>query len=635
MVDYGGSFNCLKAKDFPLELEGIIVKKRLPSNGHLWESSKAIIKSLGLVFGDIGTSPIYTMPAIFMVIPITPANVIGVVSLILWTLTLLVSVQYTWLAMSLSQKGEGGTIVLREILVPLLRSPFMIKLATLLSFVGISFLIGDGVITPAISILSAVEGIRYIPAFSAVQQWPLIMVASIICFFLFYFQKRGTERVSSAFGPIMLLWFLAIGFFGLIWIVQAPLILHAINPLQAINFLIANKGIGFFVLSVVILAVTGCEALYADMGHLGRIPIIRAWITAFVMLTLSYLGQGAFLLIHAHYDKIVHAMVSASAPSVYILFFLLSIMATVIASQAMISGIFSIVYQGITTNILPKLKIEYTSRFLRSQIFIPAINWFLFVFVLLAILQFKYSENLAHAYGFAVTLSMNITSFFITSIFFLKKQYVKAAVAVCTQCINFVFLLSGTLKLPAGGYWSVLIALIPLSFILIYTLGKRRLARILQPESLNNFLEDYLTAVKRVTPIQGTGLFLSRSTRRIPVFITHTMFSNNIIYEENIILSVVTLDKPFGISVVCKNMSVTGLCLIEVHMGYMEVLDLEYVLTEAGISPTAIFYGLEEIEASAILWKIFALIKNLTPSFVQFYKLPAHKLHGVVMRISM
>ena len=609
--------------------------KGLPSNGHLWESFKAIVKSLGLVFGDIGTSPLYTLPVIFSVIPITPANVIGVVSLVLWTLTILVTVQYTWLAMSLSQKGEGGTIVLREILVPLLRSPFMVKMVTVLSFIGISFLIGDGVITPAISILNAVEGVRYIPAFSAMHQWPLIIAACIICIILFMFQKKGTERVASAFGPIMFVWFVVLGFFGLCWIIKAPAILSALNPWQAINFLITNKGTGFFVLSIVILAATGCEALYADMGHLGRIPIIRAWATAFSMLCLSYLGQGSFLLLYAHHDKIIQAMVSLQAPSFYILFFLLSIMATVIASQAMISGIFSIVYQGITTNILPKLKIEYTSRFMRSQIFIPAVNWFLLIFVLLAIVQFKYADNLALAYGFAVTLSMNITSFFLTCIFFLRKSYGKAAIALCTQMINFIFLLSGTLKLPAGGYWSVIIALFPLSFMIIYSLGKRRLARVLQPMSLNHFLEDYLSAIKRITPIQGTGLFLSRSTRRIPLFINHTMFSNNIIYEENIILSVVTLDKPLGVSVVCKNMAVTGLCMIEVRMGYMEVLDLEYVLTEAGISPTAIFYGLEEIETNNILWKIFALTKKLTPSFVQFYKLPAHKLHGVVMRISL
>lgn len=615
------------------------MKKGLPSDGHLWESFKAIVKSLGLVFGDIGTSPLYTVSTIFSIVLITTDNVIGVVSLVLWALTILVTVQYTWLAMSLSQKGEGGTIVLREILVPLLRSPSIIKLATLLSFVGISFLVGDGVITPAISILNAVEGVRYIPAFpaffSTIPQWPIIITACCICILLFYFQKKGTERVSSAFGPIMFIWFLAIGASGLWWILKAPEILYALNPWQAISFLIANKGQAFFVLSTVILAVTGCEALYADMGHLGRIPITRAWATAFSMLLLSYLGQGSFLLIHAHHDKIVQAMVSAQAPSLYILFFLLSIMATVIASQAMISGIFSIVYQGITTNILPKLKIEYTSRFLRSQIFIPAVNAFLLIFVLLAIVHFQKADNLTLAYGFAVTFSMNITSFFLTTIFFLKKQYGKAAIAVCTQIINFIFLISGTIKLPAGGYWSVLIALIPLSFMLIYSLGKRRLARVLHPVPLNHFLEDYLAAIKRVTPIHGTGLFLSRSTRRIPMFITHTMFSNNIVYEENIILSVVTLDKPLGISVVCKNMSVTGLCLIEVRMGYMEVLDLEYVLTEAGISPTVIFYGLEEIETNNILWKIFATIKNVTPSFVQFYKLPADKLHGVVMRISM
>ncbi|MDI6728970.1 MAG: KUP/HAK/KT family potassium transporter, partial [Thermodesulfovibrionales bacterium] len=286
---------------------------------------KGIIKSLGLVFGDIGTSPIYTLTVIFLLTKPTEANVIGVLSLIVWTLIILVTVEYAWLAMSLGKKGEGGTIVLKELLVPLLKSGRQASFVTLLSFVGISLLIGDGVITPAISILSAVEGSLLIPGFEHAKQEILILIAAVIAITLFAFQRKGTERVAGAFGPLMVLWFSSLAISGIVSILQVPSVVNAINPYYAFKFLYDNGIAGFFVLSEVILCATGGEALYADMGHLGRRPIIRAWYFVFAALLLNYLGQGAFIIKHPDAKNMLFEMVFHQVPIFYVPFLVLSI----------------------------------------------------------------------------------------------------------------------------------------------------------------------------------------------------------------------------------------------------------------------------------------------------------------------
>ncbi|MFA6333051.1 MAG: KUP/HAK/KT family potassium transporter, partial [Methanoregula sp.] len=375
-----------------------------------------IVKSMGLVFGDIGTSPIYALTAIFLLIPPTPDNVMGILSLIIWTLTILVTVEYTYLAMHLGKKGEGGTIVLKETLLPLLKSGNQAAFVTLLAIVGISLFIGDGVITPAISILSAVEGILLVPGFESTPQTALMILAGIIAIGLFSFQTKGTEKVAWAFGPVMVLWFIALAGIGLMALLAAPSVLLALSPWYGISYLLHHGLEGFLILSSVILCATGSEALFADMGHLGRAPIVQAWYLVFIALALNYLGQGAFALTHPEAKNILFSMVFANVQVLYIPFLILSIAATVIASQAMISGIFSIVYQGITTRIMPMLRIEYTSPQLRSQIYIDVMNWMLLFAVLLVILIFRTSSNLTLAYGLAVSGDMAITGILITMI---------------------------------------------------------------------------------------------------------------------------------------------------------------------------------------------------------------------------
>jgi KUP system potassium uptake protein len=596
---------------------------------------KGIIRSIGLVFGDIGTSPIYTLTVIFLIMSPTERNVVGVLSLIFWTLILLVTVQYAWLAMSLGKRGEGGTIVLKEILVPLLKSGRHVAFVTLLSYIGISLIIGDGVITPAISILSAVEGVLLIPGFEGTGQGILIFTAGLIAFILFAVQKKGTEKVAGAFGPIMVVWFAALTVAGIAAIVHVPSVFKAVNPHYAFRFLSENGVAGFFVLSEVILCATGGEALYADMGHLGREPIVRAWYFVFVALVINYLGQGAFIIAHPETKNVLFEMVFHQANFLYIPFLLLSIMATVIASQAMISGMFSIVYQGIATRIMPMFKIDYTSEERRSQIYIGAVNWFLLVAVLFIMFEFKKSSNLAAAYGLAVTGTMTLTGIMMTWIYALREKYGRMTVSFVVMLVSATYLLSNTYKIPHGGYWSIIIALIPFSIIILYTRGQRKLYEALRPLPLDVFLLSYNQVYQAVNKIKGTALFFAKDAREMPPYIVHTMFKNNIVYEDNIIVSIVRREDPFGITGFFTQDLAPGLRTFEIQMGYMEVPDVEEILREAGISEKTIFYGVEDIQATNIIWQLFSLIKKMTPNIVQFFKLPPNKLHGVVTRVEM
>ncbi len=596
---------------------------------------KGIVKSFGLVFGDIGTSPIYTLTVIFLLTKPTEAHVIGVLSLIVWTLVILVTLEYAWLAMSLGKKGEGGTVVLKEILVPLLKSGRQAAFVTFLSFIGISLLIGDGVITPAISILSAVEGSLLIPGLEGTKQDVMIIVAGIIASLLFAFQKKGTEKVAGAFGPLMLLWFLSLSVSGLVSILNVPSIIKSINPYYAFKFLYENGVTGFFVLSEVILCATGGEALYADMGHLGRKPILRAWYFAFVALLLNYLGQGAFLVQHPDAKNVLFEMIFQQAGIFYIPFLILSIIATTIASQAMISGMFSIVYQGITTHVMPLFKIDYTSTELRSQIYIGFVNWFLLISVLFIMVEFRESHRLAAAYGLAVTGTMTLTGIFMTWIFHLRGKTGLAILSLFVTFVDLTFLLANIYKIPHGGYWSIIIGAIPFIVILLYTRGQRRLFKALKPVPLEEFLTRYNLAYKNLNKVKGTALFFLKDPNEIPPYMIRSMFINNILYEDNIIVSIIKRDDPFGVTGFFKEELSSGLKVFEIQVGYMEVPDIEEILREAGIDEKTIFYGLEDIVTENVIWKIFSVIKRLTPAFVQFYKLPSFKLHGVMTRVEM
>jgi len=593
-----------------------------------------IVKALGLVFGDIGTSPIYTLTVVFAMTKPTESNVYGILSLIFWTMTILVTAEYAWLAMSLGKKGQGGEIVLREIIIKLFKKGRILAFAGFLSFLGVSLLLGDGVITPAISILSAVEGLLLIPAFAATKQTTLVIIAAIIAFTLFFFQSRGTDKVAGIFGPIMVVYFGSLLLSGLFSISATPAIISAINPWHAFEFFRQNGFAGYIVLSEVILCSTGGEALYADMGHLGKKPIIRAWYFVFAALYLNYLGQGAFILRNPEAKNILFAMIQGQSPILYIPFLFLTIMATIIASQSIISGVFSIVYQGITTRLMPMFKVDYTSTHIQSQIYIGAINWILMVAVIFVMFFFQKSGNLAAAYGMAVTGSMTITAVMMIMVFSKTTKKWKVPIVTLIALIDITYFTSTFSKLPHGAYWSLILASIPFATIMIWINGQRTLYNAIRPLDLETYLISYEQIYKR-GHIEGTGLFFVKEWNTIPPYLVHCTIRSNIVYDRNVLISITRTDEPYELSSSLKKNLGAGLDAFEIKAGYMERFDIEQLLIKNGIIEKVIFYGIEDISTNNPVWKVFSILKKLTPNFVQFNKLPAAKLQGVVTRVEM
>jgi KUP system potassium uptake protein len=597
-----------------------------------------VIRSMGIVFGDIGTSPIYTLTVVFTLTPRTEESVLGILSLVVWTLLLLVTVEYGWLAMSLPYKGQGGEIMLREILRKTIKPGRQLTFAGFLTFVGVSLLLGDGVITPAITLLSAVEGMLLIPGLENLRLEILILIAAVIAVGLFAIQSRGTDKVAGAFGPVMLVWFLALAVSGLVSVATMPEILKSVNPYYAFQFLRENGIAGFFVLSEVILCATGGEALYADMGHLGRKPILHAWYFVFTAVILNYMGQGIFALQHPEIKTLLFGMIQYQAPYFYIPFLILTVMATIIASQAIISGAFSIVYQGITTRIMPLLKVTYTSSQMKAQIYIPVVNWGLLCAVILMMLIFQKSENLAAAYGMAVTGSMTITGLMMILVFAHlknKKMKWKFPIAVAISGTAFTYFLSTLSKIPDGAYWSLILASIPFITILVWTKGQKRLYNALRSLELKTFLVGYGQIHAKGRNIAGAALFFCRDHRMISPYIVHTIFRSNIIYDRNILISITRTEEPFGVTAHLKQDLGPGLDAFEIQAGYREILDLESLIKEHGIQEKVIFYGVEDIITRNPIWQFFRFIKQITPNFVQFNKLPPSRLQGIVTRVEM
>ena len=594
---------------------------------------KNIIKAMGLVFGDIGTSPIYTLTIIFTLTIPSKENVFGVLSLIFWTLISLVTIQYAWLAMSLSIRGEGGIIVLKEILVSTLKKGRKFGFITFLGYIGVSLLLGDGVITPAISILSAVEGLKLIPGLEKISLNNILIITSLITILLFTIQYKGTGKVAASFGPIMLLWFIALFLSGFFYLLHTPKIFLAFNPIYAIEFFIHNGWAGFFILSEVILCATGGEALYADMGHLGGKPIRQAWSFVFFALIINYFGQGAYILEHNDTKQVLFKLVSTSSEVFYIPFLILTLLATVIASQAMISAVMSLIFQGINLGIFPLMKIKYTSIQLRSQIYIPSVNWILLAAVIFMIFLFKESSNLAAAYGLAVTATMFISSIFITMILKNRKEYLKMALASVVLLITFIYLIAVTQKIPYGGYWSIVIATITLFIILLWISGMSRMRKYLRSVTLDIFTESFKQIYQTGNFVKGEALFFTKSTNSVSPYILHCMFRTGIMYEKNVLVSVENTDQPYGVKLDRNEEISPGLFSVRILYGYMEVPDLPKLFKVWGFNEKAIFYGAEEIKTNKVFLKLFIVLKKIAPNWISYFDFPYNRLHGVVTRI--
>ena len=596
-------------------------------------TAKNIIKAMGIVFGDIGTSPIYTLPIIFTLTQPTRDNIFGVLSLVFWTLITLVTIQYAWLAMNLSIRGEGGIIVLKEILISSLKKGRKVGFFTFLGYIGVSLLIGDGVITPAISILSAVEGLELIPGLEHIDIKTVIIITSAITIFLFAIQFKGTSKVALSFGPIMLLWFLSLFLSGFFYLIHMPDILLALNPYYAIDFFIRNGIPGFFILSEVILCATGGEALYADMGHLGGKPIRQAWFFVFFALIINYLGQGAYIIEHQDTNQVLFKLVSTFSEFFYIPFLILTLMATIIASQAMISAVMSLIFQGINIGMFPLMKIKYTSTELRSQIYIPSVNWILLLAVLLMIFIFQQSQNLAAAYGLAVTATMFISSIFIVTILNSQKEYFKMIVALIVLTVTGFYLVAVTHKIPFGGYWSIIIASITFGVIILWITGMKRLRKFLKSVDLETFKESFNQIYETGNYVSGEALFFTKNVNMVSPYILHCMFRTGIMYEKNVLVSVENTDQPYGITLERYEEVSKGLFVATIYYGYMEVPDLPKLFKQWGFNEKAIFYGAEEIKTEKLFLKSFILLKKIAPNWISYFDFPYNKLHGVVTRI--
>jgi KUP system potassium uptake protein len=354
----------------------------------------------------------------------------------------------------------------------------------------------------------------------------------------------------------------------------------------------------------------------------------------FVALVINYMGQGVFAIQHPESKHYLFGMVQNQAPFLYIPFLLLTVIATIIASQSIISGVFSIVYQGITTRLMPLMKIDYTSHRLQSQIYIGAINWALMISVIFMIFIFQKSSNLAAAYGMAVTGSMTITSLMMIMVFFHTTRW-KVPIAMTVCLIDFIYLASTLNKLPYGAYWALIIASVPFLIMLIYTKGQTKLFRRMMPLDMESFLISYEQVYGKGKNIAGTALFFTRKGPVISPYIVHCILGSNIIYENNVFVSITRTEDPFGIEAHYQKDFSPGLHLLDIEAGYMTVIDISELLRESGIQEKIIFYGVEDISTKNPIWKVFSMIKKVSPNFVQFHKLPARKLHGVITRVEM
>jgi KUP system potassium uptake protein len=417
--------------------------------------------------------------------------------------------------MSLSSKGEGGIVVLKEILSGYVKKGRALSVIAFMSYIGVSLLMGDGVITPAISILSAIEGLQFIPGFSHIGTNEIVIITLIITILLFMVQSKGTDKVASSFGPIMVIWFSTLFISGISSLVHNPKVLFAISPHYALDFMLHNGFTGFIVLSEVILCATGGEALYADMGHLGRKPIKTAWYFVFVALVINYFGQGAFVLSLKQGEvtklNVLFGMVKSQQEILYIPFLILTLMATIIASQAMISAVFSLVYQGIRTHIFPLFRVSYTSSHLKSQIYINSVNWGLLIAVMFMILLFKESKNLAAAYGFAVTATMALSTVFMIWIFLKQKNIPKLLLALFVFVVNINFLIAVFTKLPHGGYWSIVVGAIPFFTIYIWIKGNKVVFKSFRSLPIDTYLVSYEQIYNSGKILPGTALFFTKS----------------------------------------------------------------------------------------------------------------------------
>jgi KUP system potassium uptake protein len=600
--------------------------------------------ALGIIYGDIGTSPLYTIKECFTgahgVAP-TAANVLGIMSLVFWSLMLVVGLKYVVFIMRADNKGEGGIFSLLSMLQGQQMSGKQWSLLMFLAAFGAALLYGDGVITPAISVLSAIEGLNMATDAAAKYVVPLTCLVLII---LFVVQRHGTARIGTLFGPIMVVWFLVLGGLGVGAIAGNPEILAALDPRQAISFFLRNGLHGFVVLGGVVLCITGGEALYADMGHFGRLPIRLSWYCAVLPgLVLNYFGQGALLLHHPELVEVnpFYALVPQSLlyPMVG-----LSTMATIIASQAMISGVYSLTQQAIQLGFTPRMHIIHTSEQTKGQIYMPTVNWMLMIACLSLVLAFKESTRLAAAYGIAVTATMAITSFIYFKVTSLRWQWPwwqSASLLALFLFFDCSFLGANLLKIADGGWITLCIAVSILIAMMTWRDGRAILAKhySLMKIPTEVFLKDI--AGYKPQRISGTAVFMSISPEGIPHTLLHHFKHNEALHERILLLSILAAETPTvapGDRVSIEDLGL-GFYRVRARYGFMETPELPEIielLSDKGmpvdIYSTSFYTGRETMTATGTSpmahWRklLFIYMSRNAWNATSFFKLPPDRV---------
>ncbi|MBV9199113.1 MAG: potassium transporter Kup [Alphaproteobacteria bacterium] len=604
-----------------------------PSRGSL------VLAALGVVFGDIGTSPVYTFRECFNPeygLAFTEENVLGVLSCLIWALILVVAVKYVLLIMRADNQGEGGIFALLALALWGARGKRLPWLLTMLGLAGASLFYGDSMITPAISVLSAVEGLEVaIPALK-----PFVLPLTVVVLLgLFVVQKRGTERVGEFFGPVMALWFAVLAVLGLTQIAAFPRVLTAISPIHAVDFFTAHPAISFVVLGAVALAITGGEALYADMGHFGRFPIKTAWfVVVMPALALNYLGQGALVL--ADKGAIENPFFRMASDWAILPLVLLATAATVIASQAVISGAFSLTRQAMQLDMMPRLDVFQTSAHISGQIYIPQINWLLLAAVLALVLGFQSSSALAAAYGFAVTGTMVITTVLATAVAHRIWGWSWSSVAAAFVPLGLVDLAlfsSNALKVPSGGWFPLAIGVIVFTVMSTWREGRQLVSAQLSARSvpLPSFLATQAAAAE--ARVSGTAIYLTNQTDNVPVTLLTNFKHNKILHSTVLFVRVVTENVPrvAGEDRVRAHRLDSGFWQIDIHFGFAQTPNVPRELGRADIpglildpGRMSFFVGRSNVKSTArpgmARWRerFYAGLARIATRPTEFFRIP-------------
>ncbi|HJY63153.1 MAG TPA: potassium transporter Kup [Ignavibacteria bacterium] len=624
------------------------------SNSHHKKSLKRLLylslTAVGVVYGDIGTSPLYAIKECFNPLhglTVNHDNVLGVLSLIFWTLIIIVTIKYHIFIIQFDNEGEGGILALMELVRPKKNKGKSAFIIIAIGLFGASLLYGDGIITPAISVLSAVEGLNIATPFFEPYIIPLTL---IILFILFYFQKKGTGGVGMVFGPVTYVWFLTIGVLGIFSIIKTPEVIAAVNPVYAFNFFIHNGFLGFIILGSVFLVATGGEALYADMGHFGHRAIQMAWFsTAMPGLLLNYFGQGALLLRQP--ESVVNPFYLLSPDWALYPMVIIATMATVIASQAVISGAFSLTQQAVQLGYLPRFRVIHTSSEEKGQIYIPNVNWLLFGAIVFLVIEFRSSSNIAAAYGVAITSTMLITTFLG---FVAMRRLWKWPLPVCIAITLFFLIIdisffgSNMLKFIHGGWFPLALGLLVYAVFTTWNWGRALLLKEIMRETqpIEKFIDEFMST--RIMSTPGTAIYMSSNPKGTPPALVKNLKHNRILHKQIIVLSIIFENIPHVNTeeTILIETPTEGFFRVVAKYGFMDNANIQQILdilNKNGISVTmeksTFFLGRELLvvkEKSGLLRfrkKLFVLLSRNSQRVTEYFNIPNDRVFEVGSQI--